>query len=44
MVQWLPSFAADRRFQNCMGGANVNQKGQWPMRRRFKIYISSKGK
>ena len=30
MVQWLPSFAADRRFQKCVGGANDNQKGQWP--------------
>ena len=42
MVQSLTPFAADGRFQNCMGGANVNQKGKWPMRR-FKIHISSKG-
>ena len=42
MVQSLTPFTADCRFQNCMGGANVNQKGKWPMRR-FKIHISSKG-
>ena len=28
MVQSLTPFTADCRFQNCMGGANVNQKGQ----------------
>ena len=43
IVQSLTPFTADCRFQNCMGGANVNQKGQWPMRLRFKIHISSKG-
>ena len=42
MVQSLTPFAVDGRFQNCMGGANVNQKGKWLMTR-FKIHISSKG-